>query len=137
MSTRNRYATLIGLVAVVAVVVGVLVWPPPEKALALTLFECKFDWDQHGWVSDTEIAEVIAEYLDDQGEVIQPHVYTLEWNRTEGQLTSYWNALLPNPPGEAFFVRFTATSEWLNFGNGQGVSHDIFVELPQGTIWVQ
>ncbi len=133
MSHKLRYGALIGLVVLVAVMVGVLVWPTPKDAKAALIQSAYFDWDAHGFTSDAEITGVTVSFLNGNGEPIVGGgslTYESGWDRT-----SIWKGAY-DPPEGSVSTRITATSNSLNFTNNPATGVTDWINGNDLTIWV-
>ena len=114
MSNKLRIGALIGLIAMVAIVVGVLVWPVPKDARAALIQSAHFDWGEHGFRSDAEITDVTVSFLNGNAEPIVGGgslTYESGWG-----FTSIWKGAY-DPPAGSVTTRITATSNSLEFTN--------------------
>jgi hypothetical protein len=106
MSRKLRIRALLGLMAVVAVVVGVLVWPEPDRAIAANQFvQLTTDWNNFG---DNRDIHVTATLLDALGDPIEgPTALPINQDFT------VWNDYLDDQGTTPTSVRF----DW-DYSNG-------------------
>ncbi len=111
MRRKLNLKALIGLVAVVAIVVGVLVWPPPKAALAMDQF-VSFSVDWQGDAVEYDIAAV-AQFLNSGGGVVAEIALddlVVPW--------TYWSGTYFNVHSSVVSVRIVFDDQQFNWDIG-------------------